>query len=81
VGEVSEVGGQLHVSVGDGAGAMLETVRILDAESLEPSVMVLREPTLDDVFFALTGHGAEPDTDGDSEPDGAGGRGRHTERA
>ncbi len=58
VGEVSEVGGQLHVSVADGAGAMLETVRILDAEKLEPNAMVLREPTLDDVFFALTGHAA-----------------------
>jgi ABC-2 type transport system ATP-binding protein len=32
------------------------------------NAMVLREPTLDDVFFALTGHGAE---DGGGDGDGS----------
>ena len=47
-----------RVNVPDGAGArsMLEAVRILDAEHLDPATMVLREPTLDDVFLELTGH-------------------------
>jgi hypothetical protein len=40
---------------------MLETVRILDAEHLTPATMMLREPTLDDVFLALTGHAAAED--------------------
>jgi ABC-2 type transport system ATP-binding protein len=51
----------LRISVADGATAMLETVRTLDAEHLEPVAMALREPTLDDVFLTLTGHGAEPE--------------------
>jgi ABC-2 type transport system ATP-binding protein len=59
VGSVTRDGSCLRVSVDDGAKAMLETVRILDAEHLEPTSMALREPTLDDVFLKLTGHGAE----------------------
>jgi hypothetical protein len=35
---------------------MLDAVRRLDGEHLDPTTMVLREPTLDDVFLALTGH-------------------------
>jgi ABC-2 type transport system ATP-binding protein len=45
--------------VADGARAMLEAVRVLDAERLEPRAMALREPTLDDVFLTLTGHAAD----------------------
>ena len=59
VGELALDGKEVRVSVADGAPAMLETVRILDAEHLEPRTMALREPTLDDVFLTLTGHGAE----------------------
>jgi ABC-2 type transport system ATP-binding protein len=61
IGELTLDGKEVRVNVGDGAPAMLETVRILDAEHLEPRTMALREPTLDDVFLALTGHAAEPD--------------------
>ena len=35
--------------------AMLETVRRLDGARLDPVSLVLREPTLDDVFLELTG--------------------------
>jgi ABC-2 type transport system ATP-binding protein len=38
---------------------MLQAVRVLDAERLEPRAMALREPTLDDVFLTLTGHAAD----------------------
>jgi ABC-2 type transport system ATP-binding protein len=70
VGTVSVDGHVVHVSVEDGAKAMLETVRILDAEHLAPSAMTLREPTLDDVFLSLTGHGTGTDQarDGDADP-------------
>ena len=34
-------------------------VRALDREQLEPASLVLREPTLDDVFLTLTGKRAE----------------------
>ena len=63
VGEVTRVSDGLQVSVADGAGSMLETVRILDHSALAPTAIALHEPTLDDVFFALTGHAAEDATD------------------
>jgi ABC-2 type transport system ATP-binding protein len=69
VGEVKTDGKLLRVNVTTGAKAMLETVRILDAAQLTPTTMMLREPTLDDVFLALTGHAAEEEpgeTDGDA---------------
>jgi hypothetical protein len=40
---------------------MLEAVRALDGAGIEPATMVLREPTLDDVFLTLTGAGAGTD--------------------
>ncbi len=72
MGAVTVDGQQLRLSVADGASAMLETVRVLDSEHLEPVAMALREPTLDDVFLSLTGHAAEePGPDGDGAGDGA----------
>jgi ABC-2 type transport system ATP-binding protein len=65
---VDRDGKLLHLSVpgDDGAGSMLRTVRVLDDARLEPATLVLREPTLDDVFLNLTGHStAEGDGDGD----------------
>jgi len=59
VGELTLDGKEVRVNVADGAQAMLEMVRILDADHLEPRTMTLREPTLDDVFLELTGHAAQ----------------------
>ena len=59
IGSVDVDGQELRMNVTNGASAMLETVRALDADHLEPVTMVLREPTLDDVFLSLTGHAAE----------------------
>ena len=61
VGAVSVEGKNVHVHItnDNGPGAMLETVRLLDGASLNPVSLVLREPTLDDVFLELTGHVAE----------------------
>ncbi|HZP27846.1 MAG TPA: ATP-binding cassette domain-containing protein [Acidimicrobiia bacterium] len=64
LGSVGVEGQHLRLSVADGAAAMLEVVRTLEAERLQPVAMALREPTLDDVFLTLTGHSAE---DGDGE--------------
>jgi ABC-2 type transport system ATP-binding protein len=68
VGGTSRDGKLVRVSVPGGAGAssMLEAVRLLDGEHLDPAAMVLREPTLDDVFLELTGH-TTVDGDGDEE--------------
>jgi ABC-2 type transport system ATP-binding protein len=69
LGSVSRDGTHLTVSVADGARAMLETVRVIDGAHLEPTTMALREPTLDDVFLALTGHAAEESSDGEDAPE------------
>jgi ABC-2 type transport system ATP-binding protein len=34
-------------------------VRALDADSIEVDDVQVHQPSLDDVFFALTGHGVE----------------------
>jgi ABC-2 type transport system ATP-binding protein len=83
VGGISVNGQEVRLSVSDGAKAMLETVRALDAKQIEPVSMALREPTLDDVFLSLTGHAAEitePEDD-DDEEDGDGSRRRRRRRA
>jgi ABC-2 type transport system ATP-binding protein len=73
VGAASVDGKSVHVNItdGNGPGAMLEAVRRLDGASLEPVSLVLREPTLDDVFLELTGHVAEDQQvlDGDDGPE------------
>ena len=38
---------------------IVDAIRALDAQSVEVSDLVLRRPTLDDVFLSLTGHMAE----------------------
>jgi ABC-2 type transport system ATP-binding protein len=69
VGGASRDGKLVRVSVPGGAGpkSMLEAVRILDGEHLDPATMVLREPTLDDVFLELTGRTTIDGDEGDDE--------------
>jgi daunorubicin resistance ABC transporter ATP-binding subunit len=56
----------VQLKVDDSARVLLEVVRVLDAAELEPETLVVREPTLDDVFLTLTGHAAEePEADDD----------------
>jgi ABC-2 type transport system ATP-binding protein len=55
-------GSTVMVTVSDGARLLLEALRILDAEDLTPTGVTLREPSLDDVFLALTGEHARPAT-------------------
>jgi ABC-2 type transport system ATP-binding protein len=73
-------GSSIEVPVDDGPRAAMEALRILDAHALTPTTFVLREPSLDDVFLALTGKR----TDDENDPDGAAvdaGRGRGRSRA
>jgi ABC-2 type transport system ATP-binding protein len=60
--------GELHVEeqtrrvsapAAEGARSLLEMVRELDAADVALEDLALRRPTLDDVFLALTGHGAQ----------------------
>jgi ABC-2 type transport system ATP-binding protein len=57
---------RVSLSVGDhGSEALVDTVRRLDAVGMHTEGLGIRRPSLDDVFLALTGHGAEVDV---SEP-------------
>ena len=64
----------MKVNVQDGGRAVLEIARVLDREQLEPEELKIREPTLDDVFLALTGHRAIEDDDASTSGEGTGGR-------
>jgi ABC-type multidrug transport system ATPase subunit len=57
------IDGGVRLSVGDGPRALVEALRALDADGLMPTSLAVREPSLDDVFLALTGRSA-PDTRG-----------------
>jgi ABC-2 type transport system ATP-binding protein len=49
----------VRVPASDGTGTLAEVVRRLDKEGVTARGLQLREPSLDDVFLALTGHAAE----------------------
>jgi ABC-2 type transport system ATP-binding protein len=51
--------GVVRVPVRERSGAIAEAVRRLDAADVGIDDLVLRRPTLDDVFISLTGHAAE----------------------
>jgi ABC-2 type transport system ATP-binding protein len=55
--------GLVSVSVRERTGAIVEAVRRLSEAGVGVDDLALRRPTLDDVFLALTGHGAEQDSD------------------
>jgi ABC-2 type transport system ATP-binding protein len=55
--------GLVRVSVRERSGAIVEAVRRLSEAGVGVDDLALRRPTLDDVFLALTGHGAEEDSD------------------
>jgi ABC-type multidrug transport system ATPase subunit len=46
----------------DGSHMLTQMLRRLDDEGVQPTAVALREPSLDDVFLALTGHAAEEET-------------------
>ena len=49
----------LRVPVADGPRALMDALRALDNGGLAPTTLVVREPSLDDVFLTLTGRRAE----------------------
>jgi ABC-2 type transport system ATP-binding protein len=50
---------RVSAPVTGGSTVLVNAIRALDAEGIEVSDLVLRRPTLDDVFMSLTGHAAE----------------------
>jgi len=61
--------GEISFPAPDGTAVLSTVVRSLDAVGVELAELSLKEPTLDDVFLAITGHVAEegPDTDTNME--------------
>jgi ABC-2 type transport system ATP-binding protein len=73
--EVETDGHTVMLKVDDGPRAAVDVVRTLDGEGLTPESLVVREPTLDDVFLSLTGHAAEEPVGDDAADDRRSGRG------
>jgi ABC-2 type transport system ATP-binding protein len=63
-------GSTVIVPVRESSGIVPAVVRLLDDEGIGVHDVVVRRPTLDDVFLQLTGHVAD-DGDGTGEPDDA----------
>jgi ABC-2 type transport system ATP-binding protein len=59
VGPTNINGHTVEVKVEGGGRDVLEVVRVLDREGIFPDTLLVREPTLDDVFLSLTGRKAE----------------------
>jgi ABC-2 type transport system ATP-binding protein len=57
--QVTQDGRRLAAPVRSGSGLATTVVRALDAAGVEVDDVEVRQPSLDDVFFALTGHGTE----------------------
>ena len=53
---------RVSMPVSGGSTVLVDAIRALDAQGVEVSDLVLRRPTLDDVFLSLTGHVAEEAT-------------------
>jgi ABC-2 type transport system ATP-binding protein len=63
--------GFVRVPMGRRPGVIADAVRRLDAASVGVDDIALRRPTLDDVFFSLTGRPAEPETPEGEQEEGA----------
>ena len=72
-GEPSIDAGERRITlpVHQGASDLMSAVRRLDEQGIVPTDLSLRQPSLDDVFLALTGRGTTPDEPArDDEPGG-----------
>ncbi|MBK9739709.1 MAG: ATP-binding cassette domain-containing protein [Actinobacteria bacterium] len=71
--DASVDGTRILMPVTGGSTVLVDAIRLLDGSSIEVSDIVLRRPTLDDVFLSLTGHVAETEP---APPPAGGRRGR-----
>jgi ABC-2 type transport system ATP-binding protein len=62
------IGTVVELPVDDGPRVAMEVLRLLDQHTLVPTTFRIREPSLDDVFLALTGKRAEGDDDPGNTP-------------
>jgi ABC-2 type transport system ATP-binding protein len=71
--QVSEDGRQLRAGVDASPGLATAVVRALDEAGVLVDTIEVRQPSLDDVFFTLTGGHIEEDETGDDDGDAGGG--------
>ena len=64
--------GELDLPVARGAAILPEVVRLLDSQSVRILDIALRQPTLDDVFLALTGRTTGAEKEAPAKPAGRG---------
>ena len=60
---VAVAGDRVIMPAPDGATTLLRVLTELAASGVEVADVVLRRPSLDDVFLSLTGNGAAPTVD------------------
>jgi len=60
---VDRAGPEVSMRTAAGSGAIAQVLRALYGRAPDPVTVTVREPTLDDVFLALTGHAATTDTE------------------
>jgi ABC-type multidrug transport system ATPase subunit len=60
---IEREGGVIRINSDAGAHVLIDVLRTLDDHDLSPDTLAVREPSLDDVFLALTGHRAEAGED------------------
>ncbi len=63
-------GREVRVSSTSGSGSLAGVLRHLADQTPDPASIAVHEPTLDDVFLALTGHEATPPSQPDRQVDG-----------
>jgi ABC transporter DrrB family efflux protein len=67
---------RLRVPVRNEPGLATSVLRAFDSAGIAIEDVQVRQPSLDDVFFVLTGHGTASPSNGDARPDGDGDRSR-----
>jgi daunorubicin resistance ABC transporter ATP-binding subunit len=61
---VENEGERVRITSERGAAVLIDALRALDEQDIAPDTLAVREPSLDDVFLALTGRHAEATEDG-----------------
>jgi ABC-type multidrug transport system ATPase subunit len=56
----------VRLTTHEGARLLVEAMRAFDGERIVPVTLTVREPSLDDVFLALTGHHAEAEAESEA---------------
>ncbi len=65
---VERDGDTLRINSDSGAHVLIEVLRTLDGGGVEADTLSVREPSIDDVFLALTGHRAEQVSSNGAQP-------------